>query len=269
MALFLTQMLVGALKDLVTKDNDPEAMLAELKNEEDLLYEEFKQAGLPPASQFLNTGKSPDVDIELLFRGRNICRTARTPSQTRYLGYGTDSDKKGGIAAAGKEKYDIGIERQDADKTDADGVMRLVYERGERENCPVPVKIDYKDFYYTHGKDGWSMLTIPNNKEKEAYGYDPAAVKGFLILCPASCPWGKCQAGDLNIAEAFDKNQLEMEVNLTPVTSVIKFDIYNGCFVLKGDNGVYWKPNNEGSFNLKARVTSPNEYLRISAVVLY
>ena len=125
LSLFLTQHLMDALKELASYSvYDPESMLAELKAEEDARFQNFRLASLPENSKQL---QSDEIGSELLFKGPNICHTARTPAQTRYLGYLTDSGKVGGIASVGNEMYDTGISMADALSTDANGVLRLAY----------------------------------------------------------------------------------------------------------------------------------------------
>jgi hypothetical protein len=147
LALFLSQILVDALQDLVDHPNqDPVALLAELKTEEDDLMERFLQADLPDAAYRIYDGKpedhDPDVDFNVLYKGPSICHIARTPALTRYLGYLTNTFRVGGIAPYGKETYDTGTERRQADTTDARGELRLVWEfdSKDRQTCEVPLR---------------------------------------------------------------------------------------------------------------------------------
>lgn len=252
--------------------------MKELLAEEDLLYQEFKAAPLPDAAFGLrdNRGKNQemvvpnDIDVETLFRGPNICRGARTPAQTRYLGILTDTDKVGGIAVHGHETYDVGITHDEASKTDAKGEMRLAYDPAERDhqNCIVPVKPDYKDYFVAHGKDGWVKLVIPNKSEKRYYNYDPAVVKGILVIFFGSCDWGRCQPDDMQVA-AYNEGLLELEVNGKPVTNLTQIGGGLGGFLLKGEEGVNWPPNSEGLFEIRSNVKNPKGYLRFSSVILY
>jgi hypothetical protein len=271
MALFLTSVLMEVLQDLSSEAIvDPEKMLAELKIEEDLLYANFKKADLPEAAKKINAGNpaDPDVDTELLFRGPNICKTARTPAQTRYLGILMDTpDKLGGPVPLGKETYETGISQVDANTQPAKGEFRLAYSPNDRTSCHVTLKPDYKDFFYAHGKDGWVSMTIPNNAEKEAYGYDPAVFKGMIVIFEASCDWNKCHPNDLRSATDFEAGHFELEVNGKRVTALS--DIGHGGTVLKGEDGLYWKQNEEGAYELRARVTQSNSFFRLSSIVLY
>jgi hypothetical protein len=269
MALFLTSVLLEVLQDLSSMAIvDPGKMLAELKVEEDLLYADFMKADLPAAAKRLNGGADPDIDTELLFRGPNICKIAATPAQTRYLGILMDTpDKVGGPAPFGKETYEVGISEADAKTQPAEGKFRLAYFPEDRTRCHVTVQPDYKDFFYAHGKDGWVSLTIPNNAEKEAYGYDPAVFKGMIVMFESPCAGNKCKPGDLKIAKDFIAGNFEVEVNRKRVTSFSGIE-YGGK-VLKGEDGLYWKPNEEGAYELRVRVTEPSSFLRLGSIVLY
>jgi hypothetical protein len=271
LALFLSNALLGVLQDLSSQSIvDPETMLAELKVEEDLLHADFVLADLPKAAGTLNGGggkeviEVPGVDTDLLFRGPNICKTGRTPSQTRYLGYLTETDKVGGPVPLGKETYDVGLSKLQADSLPADGKFRLVYD--PRVDCHVTVAPDYKDFFYAHGRDGWVSITLPNNDEKEAYRYDPSTFKGVLVLFFTACDWGKCPKGNFGPAD-FEAGTIELEVNGKRVTSLP--DIGNGGNILKGEDGLYWKQNADGVYDIRARVNDPDSYIRLSAIVLY
>jgi hypothetical protein len=269
MALFLTSVLLEVLQDLSSLAvSDPEKMLAELKVEEDLLYADFMKADLPASAKKINGGTDTDIDFELLFRGPNICKTALTPAQTRYLGILMDApDKVGGPVPLGKETYEVGISQADANTQPAEGKLRLAYSPGDRAPCHVTLKPDYKDFFYAHGKDGWVSLTIPNNAEKEAYGYDPAVFKGMIVIFESVCDWGKCNPNDLRSQTDFIAGNFEVEVNGKRVTSLS--GIGHGGNVLKGEDGLYWKPNEEGAYELRVRVTQPKSFLRLGSIVLY
>jgi hypothetical protein len=195
LALFLMQVLIEALEELVENDNmDPETLLAQLKSEEDQLYESFVKADLPEAVYQLFKLKDK-AQQDLLFKGPSICHTARTPAQTRYLGYLTNADKVGSFAPVGQETYDTGIEKKKADRRAANGVMRLVYTSAkERESqCSVVVKPDYKDYFYAHQKDGMVKLTFPNKAEKQAYRFDQSEYKGLIGIF-----FGGCTQGSVN-----------------------------------------------------------------------
>jgi hypothetical protein len=280
LALFLAQTLTDALAEYVKRESNPEPedLMKELLAEEDLMYHDFKAEPLPDSAFALrdNRGKNQemvvpnDIDVETLFRAPNICHGARIPAQTRYLGILTDTDKVGGIAVHGHEAYDVGITHNEASTTDAKGEMRLVYDAAERDrqDCIVPVKPDYKDYFFAHGKDSWVKLVIPNKSEQRYYDYDPAAVKGTLVIFFGACDWGKCHADEMQ-ADAFKQGLLEFEVNGKRVTNLTQIGGGLGGFLLKGEQGVNWTPNGEGVFEIRSRVKNPTGYLRFSSVILY
>jgi hypothetical protein len=274
LGLFLVQTFIDALNDLAENSNqDPEKLLAQLQSEEDQLYQELVQANLPDSAIDLyevkkDQERDPDVDVNLLFKGPSICHTGRTPAQTRYLGYLTNNGKLGNIAPFGEEKYETGIFLGQANKEDANGVMRLAYTTyREREVCPVVVKPDYKDFFYSHQRDGWVKLTFPNEAEKVAYRYSQSQFKGLLLVCFVACDWGKCPQGDIR-AEHLPQGKFEMTVNGKPVKSMVHVD-GKGCYVLKGDEGVYWQPSSNSDYEIAVLPKESDGYLRISSIVLY
>lgn len=148
LAMFLSENLIKALQALVDhKNQDAESLLKTLREEEDELMERIRTSHLGDGAwKIYDAGKleelDPDVDLELLYKGKSICHTARTPAITRFMGYLTNTDKVGGIAPYGSEQYDTGIEKSEADKTDANGQMRLVWEFNpkDRQTCEVPLR---------------------------------------------------------------------------------------------------------------------------------
>ena len=283
--LFIVDLLLDAIREYATTTssstttggdsaNDPEVMLAELLSEENLHYKEFVDSPLPPRSITMVEVKGEpvikeDIDIEMFFRAPNICKTGRTPSQTRYLGYLTDTDKVGGIALAKDETFDLGITKEVADSTDANGVMRLV--QGPHENtCKEAINMpDYKDFFYAHAKDGWVKLTTPNNAEKKAYNYNPASVKGVIVIFEGNCDWGRCAKGDLKVVDDFSEGKWEMKVNGKSVSSFSRFGGWSAGWILKHEGGVHFLPNSEGVFDVEVNVKEPESFLRLSSIVLY
>lgn len=125
---------------------------------------------------------------------------------------------------------------------------------------------DYKDFFYTHQSDGLVTLTVPNAKEKEAYDFDAAKMKGIVIIILSECDWGKCSEGDLK-TDSIAAGQVKLSVNGIEVTSFI--DIGSGCVILKHEKGISWQPSTNGDYEIGAQVMPENSYLRISSIVVY
>jgi predicted DNA-binding ribbon-helix-helix protein len=274
LSLFLMQSFMDALKDLAEHDvKDPEILLAQLQEEDDRVFHSFASAAVPVIAHGFNSKKWDDDHtdlIDLFFKGPSICRTARLPAKSRFLGYMTNNGKTGDIAVLGNETYDTGIELTEAKETakESNKEMRLVYEddpRARNRNCVTAlVKPDYKDFYFTHSSDSWMKLAFPNKAEKAAYAYDRSRFKGLLALHLVVCDWGNCKAEDMR-EDGLEKGELEINVNGQAVKSV---DNINGLIVLKGKQGMYWEPRPDGDYEIAVRVKVPDSYFRISAIIL-
>ena len=218
--------------------------------------------------------------LELLFKGNSICRTARLPARSRYLGYVTNTnDQIGEIAALGNETYDVGIEKGIAIETakEENEYMRLVWEKSAKRrdrnpNCLEQIlKPDYKDFFFAHYKEGWIKYpTFPNEKEINAYEYDPTKHNGLLAIALKACDWGKCANEDLRIdhgGSAIEVGKLEMTVNDKPVKEF--FDL-NGIHALLGEDGAArWEPNANGQYEIALKVKEEGMWFKISSVVLF
>lgn len=274
LALFLVQAVVDALKDLAEKSTDVESevLLRELQKEEDEQFQRFLDADLPSFADNLydpgkDNQKDPDLDMNVIYKGPSICHTGRLPSQTRYLGYLMNNGKVGGPMPLGEETFETGIEENQALKEDAKGVVRLTYKNDkDHEKCPVLLKPDYKDYFFTHAKDGWSKLTFPNEAEKKAYRYNQAEFKGMIAIILSGCDWGKCAVGDLKGGK-FAEGMFEMTVNGKAVTSLSTFGF--GAQFLKGDQGLFWEPSSNGDYEIGINVKQPGGFVKISSLILY
>jgi hypothetical protein len=274
MALALAQALIDALEDLDEHSNqDMVALLAGLQSEEDELHEKLRLADLPKVTDLLykTWTKDPDLvsDMKTLWQGQSLCKTARLPALSRYLGYTTNTDKVGNFAVLGTETYDTGMVLTEAVEADAmNGTMRLVYEPGgkERQGCSAVLKPDYKDMFYAQQNHGLVKLTIPNEAEKAAYGYDPAKFKGLIIIFFAACDWGKCKPGDLHENE-FAEGKFEVTVNGKPVKEMVALE--KSARVLKGEEGLYWQASSNGDFELGFEVKEPGSFVKLSSVTIY
>ncbi len=270
MALFLMETLVEAAKGLVSKGGEPGQILDELKTLDQADYDGFMKASLPESlwgAHDKSLGELDKVFAEInekvFFRGPAICHTALLPAESRYLGYLTESDKKGGIF-----DYDIGFAREEIEanppKDKNNSPMRLAFEPQFRQTCPVPLTVDFKDFFYTSRADGWTSLTLPNDSEAKAYRYDSSKMQGLVMICPGTCDWGRCEEGDLQPKDV-EEGKASLEVNGKAVKSLVGID---SCFLLKGDEGLKWTPNSANKFVLRARVNVDKAYFRISSVIV-
>ena len=125
---------------------------------------------------------------------------------------------------------------------------------------------DYKDFFYTHHRDGMVKLNFPNEKEKAAYKYNQSEMEGVIILVLNECDWGKCKDGDLS-HEDIENGNIHIKINGVSVTKVV--NIGSGCLVLKHKVGVKWEPSRNDDYEIAVEVVAPDSYLRISSVVIY
>ena len=288
-SLFLMQAFIGALKDLSeNEEKDPNVLLDQLQKEDDEVYKQFANKRVFPTTDGGHKGvgfKDQDLKedkalLELLYKGYSISRTGLLPARSRYLGHMTDIDKQGDIALLGNETYDTGIEFKEAVATasETNQEMRLVYTNDNKnrnwECREQQLKPDYKDFWLAHYNDGLVKFpTFPNAKEKNAYDYkaNKSKIKGLLCISPTSCPWGKCQKGDLRLIDkegnsALDKGTLAMTVNGQAVKSVLQLD---GILALVGEHGMYWKPRKNGTYDITVHVKEEGAVFRISSAVLY
>ena len=268
MALFMSEMLLDAIAE-IGSTSDQSQLLRHLRLEEDLDYKKFFESDFPaPEKDFLNQVGSDllnETDISVFFRSPSICHTARLPAQSRYLGILTESEQ------TGVDDYYKGIPKTEAHQLeagdDSDTPMPLVFDETERQSCEVELNRDYKDFFFASDKLGWTTLTFPNKAEQQAYDRESEKYRGLLILCPKYCDWGRCPVGDMR-KESIRKGQVKFEINGKPVTNIT--DLVD-CGALRGEDGHYWQPNEDGQYVLRAKVLgdgSDFSFLRISSLIL-
>mmetsp|Transcript_11553 Transcript_11553/g.27627 ORF Transcript_11553/g.27627 Transcript_11553/m.27627 type:complete len:746 (+) Transcript_11553:71-2308(+) len=274
MSLFMVDALLEAATDLASHDmKDPEALLSQLRSEDESQFEKFRSTDID--DKFKNLFQVTD-DIQanfsstVFYQGRSFCHTGRTPSRSRYLGHLTNTDMIGGPSPPGLETYDVGIEDTEALKNPStDGTMRLVWTKHkEREDCEYTVKPDYKDYFMTTDKDvGWTKLVFPNEAERLAYRYNPSDVNGIVVFVLRVCSWGKCEAGYLDWG-AYDAKKWEMKINGRAVASV--HDIGHGAILAKGEDGsIYFPVNVDGVYEIEVNVNEVNSFVKISSIIIY
>jgi hypothetical protein len=257
LGIWLTNIMEDALKELVAKEPDP-LLLDQLRALEAADRKAFMNHELPTSD--LDKLEIPDdVDREMIYRGPNICHTARLPAETRHRGILTES------SLVGEDSFDKGIElRSSINNIPEDKSMQLVYEQGERQSCPVVLNKDYKDYFYVRDTHGWSQLTLPNNAEIKAYGTGES-LRGVIAVCFVGCAWGHCPGGNIR-REEIDEGLAEMEVNGVKVANLTKVD---DCDLLKHSDGHVWKPNSDGKFQIRAKVNKEKMYIRFSTIVIW
>jgi len=270
MAMLTTQLLVDALGELVVdlEANDPANLLKKLKNEDKARVEAFKAMPIPPMGDMADD-RLEGMDIEHFLKSEGICKTGRTPSKTRYEGILTETNKVGGFSPAGEETYEVGIPIEDAKQAPGNGVMKLAYNPGNRENCPFIVKPDYKDFFYVDKKDGVSKLTIPNEREKKAFHYDPSKIKGYMMVCTGVCDFGECKKSDISYrdVEQFKPENYEMKVNDVLVTKIVPMG--EECVLLHNAKGPTFQKNSKQAFDITVKVNADGKYMRMGAVAVF
>jgi hypothetical protein len=211
MTLFLMEVIDDAIQHIQTHGSVPALLLRQLQEQEDAENQLFLTSGPPLMGHKLFKDYVPtDVSVEAIYKGPNICHTARLPSQTRYLGILTDRyipndngetpmpynyDIQGMEAGPrGPYNYDMGIAAPNVSSApNPDGEMRLVHDPNERHRCAPRVHNDYKDWFMAHGSDQQaSKLVLPNAAEKAVYmSQQNEPLKGIIALCYCACPWGK------------------------------------------------------------------------------
>jgi hypothetical protein len=267
MALSLMEVLGDAVNLVVDRGSDPEALLKELQKQQNDEYQLFEQGPIPEkAVELLGKGNGkdtptlpPDLDMRAIYRGPNICHTARLPAETRHLGILTESSEKGFYDYFKGEPY--------RNANAINGLTPLVYDPNERQACAPHLNMDYKDWFHYHGD--WSKVIVPNAREKQVYGTTTSAgqaMKGYIAMCFVACPFNKCPADSVN-DDALTDNRAEIRVNHKAVTELTQFGI--DCVFLKGEQGHVWKPDANGQFEVSALMKEPKSTMRVSAIVLY
>jgi hypothetical protein len=251
--------------------SDPSELLAELREAEDSEHAKFLQAELPDMKDLIFSpadkgAPDPLLDLDSLWKKPSLCRTGRTPSQSRYLGFTTESDKVGGPAIVGLEEYDTAIPISQArEASRAQGGALVLVDGGDHEYCKdAIIKADYKDYFYADKSFGWTTLTIPNEKERHAYRYNPLQVQGLILVALVTCGYVKCEKGDLRL---YDEDKIEIKVNGQSVTDMVDFGM--GVLALKGGDGLYWNPDENGTFVLSFLFKHAKGAIRISSVIVY
>jgi hypothetical protein len=226
-ALSLSFAVEDALLELVAAKSDP-AFPDKLRADEEADFKFFMSSDLPKTSAQLSLPE--DIDRELVLRGPNFCHTARLPAEIRHLGILTDSSK------IGEDSYDKGMSKGAIQKYVPDGSMPLVFDGGERQKCEEPLQKDYKDYFLVKQAFGWTQLTLPTDREVEAYGTG-APLHGYISVC-------------FRHDGGFRLGGNQMEVNGMRVTNFTK---HRKCMWLRNAKGHKFEPNSDGRFEIRAR----------------
>ena len=263
MALALIDIMDAALQGLVTMDSsNPQELLNKLRAEQENDQARFMASDLTIEARD-NILKDPAIDMKLVVRTRPMCRTARLPAQSRYLGIMTERPDK-----ISYTNYELGTVFEQARlNPNTDSKMRLVYdEPHDARNCVVPLTQDFKDYYMVTPKDGWQSLLVPNDVELDYYKTSEP-LKGLVMIALGGCGW-HCPAGDLR-EDAFATGAINMEVNGIKVTNVST--AWGGTFLKHGEDGsnAYFPVNEQGRYDIRARVSGDGSFMRIGGVVIW
>jgi hypothetical protein len=164
--------------------------------------------------------------------------------------------------------YDKGVSKRQAQREDDNRTrIRLAYEDGARQECPLLLNVDYKDFFYLVEPEGTKSLVLPNDAEIAAYGAGQtlAGIIGFTL---AECDWGKCPKGDLRDSH-LETREWEMYVNGIPVTGRVKIKPTGHAVFVRHKDGWHFPPNDEGRFEIQVRVKAAGMSLRFSSFMIY
>jgi hypothetical protein len=284
-SLFLLDSLLGALQDLAVKHKEEslQELISQLRDEDDDIYQnqllpadvgDFANGFYRNQDEFLKD----NFDASVLFRDRGLCRTARLPAQSRYLGYVTETGMLGGPAPVGEEEYDVGMNFEEAYNTppsNATGFMQLAFCNAERDvDCPVTLKPDYKDFFTTRDGLGWSKMILPNAAEKKAYNYDPSKMQGHVLVVFKT--WTCCtnegclQAKDLNDGGGTGEKSWEMKINGKSVERLANFGNDWDAYLAVGDGDeTHFPPNSLQEYEVEFKVNQASSHLEIFAVMLF
>lgn len=289
MALFVIQSLISAVNDLVSLETESlETLLERLVKEEREHYdqsfrrlddyvksEELQAKAMGRDMDYSSMDQLPATDFDIvhtILRGDSLCHTSRIPSQIRYNGFLTMSDKVGGPSVWGQETYDIGTELEIARGLNETSLQAIpvVWESNSRErqsDCPFVIAPDPKDYFFVQHGYGWQPLTIPNDATRIAYKYDVSKLKGVVTLILQTCDWGKCPKGFLTHEAFHDKEGWELEVNGISVTNITA--IGNDAIVAHNGDGLTFPPGPNGEFQLRFRVTKQQSYLRLTSATIF
>lgn len=286
--------LIEGVEEIAASSADTAAQLDELQKEENKEYEDFLAKPLPTEEVKFEKEFAEVMQIEglldTIFKEPNVCRTSLAPSQTRYLGISTNSDKVGGPSEGWLETYDLGIPLHTADGVysweanmePVPGVVQQTSKVQDRQTsiewqkeCPAVTMPDYKDWLYGPLKDGKTALIFPNEKEKSYYGYSSSTFKGIIGLVPSiwtenHCK--KCPITDIKL------NSFPEHVKTTVNGKrVAKFRYFNYMAILEDESGsIFWEPSENEDYVIEFEPhgefdgsPAADHHLRLYGAVVY
>ena len=132
LSLFLMEIVSDALQEIEAHGSDLEALLTNVTRQQEADYQLLRDSPPPGFLKgFVQSNMAGEEDLpDILTKSPNVCHTARLPAETRHLGILTESNKTGFY------DYDKGVSLASATASqNPDGVMRLVYDPNERQEC--------------------------------------------------------------------------------------------------------------------------------------
>ena len=282
MALFIMDVLKEALVELQAAASGKteqfyHSSIADERND----YSNIVDSALPESLQSTLNGmfyheSIPDVNKLIFLKQQSFCHTPLLPSEIRYSGILTESDKASfflyekGYSDALLRAFEMQNRTKSRQRR---RTMRLSYDQysRSRNSCPGRhLTMDYRDFFYisSYNQD-WTYMTIPNEAEMKHYGLDSIQLEGLIMVCPSlsSCEQGACNSEDFQGQSTIDKDLIDWKVNDLPVTGLSKID---ACYMLKHDGGHFWTPNEDRQFVIAARLEVPDyKYLKLSSFILF
>ena len=240
-ALFLMEIMEDALHELKVDPGGYVEIFQRLETDEAEEYRLFEeQADL----RYEMRWSIEDVTAMQFYRDPTICRTARLPAQTRYLGHVFD-----------QERYDtwFAYKKGASFKTlqnDPKSVMKLGFQplgREEKLLCNETLHIDSKDFFLADGRfKGYQKIIVPNEAEQNAYDYHQNS--GIIAMCAQACSF-ECAGSNVLSVDHVHTDKVNMRVNGVQVGSVERFD---NCFLLRKESGqLHWESNHENKYEIE------------------
>lgn len=291
LALFVVEMLEDAIQKIVNAitnntmaTDDPARLLLEQFEAQDRAdFDKFWQSDYPDSLKLIIADKSEhaNIDWDLLVKGPVYCHTALLPAQIRtklFLTYQKSQPVNDTFSVA-----TVAISRIQADAAvpavldDNNRTMRIVYEDADRNledfvNCSEPPHIDYNEYFYVNAVEDWKTVVVPNDAEIKEYGVKQAPTKGMIAFSFNECPGGNINVTGILAGDA------TFYVNGNHVMNLTQFHAgYQECVLMLsgpdaaggGSDRYYWQPNNEGRFEIRARVTKVRFFLRVTSFIVW
>jgi len=201
------------------------------------------------------------------------CRVTLRPNRARYEGIMNDDNIKGNFWGGYHEGVDLESVRS-RDGLPDESIFPLVRNNLSKDFCTNGTQIDFIDYWYLRGADGWlTMGSFPNESEEKAFGNAPN--RGYIHACTYECEWNRCGKGEIQLKELMQSVNntspppLDIEINGVRVSDVQESSTF--CSLLGngfGSRGLIWERDNSGKFNIRIRINDPKSYLRLTSVVV-